>query len=88
MEGTVDRITGSIVAARALGNYLKRHPFASEFFADPGAISPRVALKMAKMALYRFRPGSIVYLTNEAGFGTRWKLELKNGKPIGDAVSA
>jgi len=88
MEGTVEPISGAAATARALATYLKCYPFAKEFFADPGSISPRVALKMRKMALYRFRPDNIRYLNNEAGFGTRWKLELKGGKPFGDAVLA
>jgi uncharacterized protein len=86
MEGTVGPFAGTAAKARALATYLKRYPFTKDFFVDPGAISPGVALKMAKMALYRFRPDNIRFLNNEAGFGTRWKLELKNGKPIGDAV--
>ncbi|MEJ2715926.1 MAG: pyridoxamine 5'-phosphate oxidase family protein [Deltaproteobacteria bacterium] len=85
MEGTVERIKGVRAQARALATYLKRYPFAREFLSHPSALSPSVALKMAKVALYRFRPTTILYMDNEQGFGTRRKLNIENGKAVGDA---
>lgn len=85
MEGTVERVTGVRALARALKTYMKRYPFAREFLSDPGAISPSAVLKVAKVALYRFRPRTILYVDNEQGFGTRWKLEIENGKAVGEA---
>jgi hypothetical protein len=32
---------------------------------------------------FTFRPDAILYLDNEAGFGTRWKLEVEGGKTCG-----
>jgi uncharacterized protein YhbP (UPF0306 family) len=85
MEGTVERVKGVRAQARALTAYLKRYPFAREFLSDPSALSASLARKMAKVALYRFRPTTILYVDNEEGFGTRWKLEIENGKAVGDA---
>ena len=86
MEGTVAPITGTVAKARALTAYLKRYPFAKEFFTVPAAISPGVALKITNLGLYIFRPENIRYLDNEPGFGTRWKLEIVDGKPVGEPV--
>jgi uncharacterized protein YhbP (UPF0306 family) len=88
LEGSVEPLTGATAKARALATYLKRYPFAKEFFVYPAAISPGVVLKMARMVLYRFRPDNILFMSNEAAFGTRWKLKLRKGKPVGEAVLA
>ena len=86
MEGTVERVTGIRAQARALAIFLRRYPFAREFISDPSALSASIAKKVSNVALYRFRPTKILYVDNEMGFGTRWKLEIDNGKPVGDAV--
>jgi len=86
MEGTVEPITGPSATARAITDYLKRYPFAKEFFAVPTALSRDVLFKMTKIGLYRFRPANIRFLDNEPGFGTRWKLEMMDGKPVGEPV--
>jgi uncharacterized protein YhbP (UPF0306 family) len=85
MEGTVERVTGVRALARALKTYMKRYPFAREFLSDPAGLSPSLARKVANVALYRFRPTTILYVDNEQGFGTRWKLEIEDGKAVGDA---
>jgi len=86
MEGRVERIEGVRARAGAVATYLKRYPFAKEFISSPGAVSTGVALKAAGIDLYVFRPDRIRYMDNEAGFGTRWKLEIENGKAVGDVV--
>jgi uncharacterized protein YhbP (UPF0306 family) len=86
LEGTVERIKGPVAIARATATFIKRFPFVSEFFSDPETLSAGLAKKMAKVALYRFRPSSIRYLTNEERFGRRWRLVFRNGQPIGDLI--
>jgi uncharacterized protein YhbP (UPF0306 family) len=88
MEGTVAPVKGAVALTRALATYVKRYPFAKEFLSDPKGISGRIAKKMAKVALYVFRPEKILYVNNEAGFGTRWMLEVKDGRAVGDPVRA
>ena len=83
MEGHIHAVTTAQGRARAISTYLKRHPFVSEFLSDPLAIGAGVAKKMSKVELYFFRPDTILYLDNEAGFGTRWKLEVEEGKACG-----
>ncbi len=86
MEGTVQQIDSATGSIRAFAVYLKKYPFVREFFQDPGAISAQVASKMARVALYLFRPETILYLNNAEGFGTRWRLDVSNGRPAGDPV--
>jgi uncharacterized protein YhbP (UPF0306 family) len=85
MEGHIHAVTTAKGKARAISTYLKRHPFVSEFLSDPLSIGAQVAKKMSKVELYFFRPDAILYLDNEAGFGTRWKLEVEGGKASGPA---
>jgi len=85
MEGHIHAVNTAKGKARAISTYLKRHPFVSEFLSDPLSISAKVAKKMSKVELYFFRPDAILYLDNEAGFGTRWKLEVEGGKASGPA---
>ena len=80
MEGHIHAVTTAKGKARAISTYLNRHPFVSEFLSDPLSISAQVAKKMSKVELYFFRPDTILYLDNEAGFGTRWKLEVEEGR--------
>ena len=84
MEGQVEPITGKSARGRALSVYLKRYPFVREFFSSPLSVAAGMAKKMAKIELYLFRPQRILYVNNEAGFGTRWQLEVWEGKAVGE----
>lgn len=86
MEGRVEKVTGIVHKAGCLATYLRRHPFVKEFLSDPAGIGPGVASKTANLALYLFRPESIRYVSNEVGFGKKWKFLLQNGKPVGDVI--
>ncbi len=86
MEGTVGRVAGALAKAKALATYLRRYPFAKEFIPDPRSFSDGPFGKAAEVALYVFAPESILYLNNEDGFGARWKLEIKDGKAVGEPV--
>jgi len=80
MEGRIESVTTAQAKARAISTYLKRHPFVSEFFSEPLSISAEVAKKMFKVQLYLFRPDTILYLDNAIRFGTRWQLEVREGR--------
>jgi uncharacterized protein YhbP (UPF0306 family) len=86
MEGMVEPITSKWALARSTAIYIKRYSFVRQFLSDPRSVSTEVATKMTKVALYIFRPHSILYINNEKGFGNRWKLEIKDGKPVGEPV--
>jgi uncharacterized protein YhbP (UPF0306 family) len=80
LEGLVEPITGVTAKARALTTYLLRYPFVKDFISRPGLIADGLAGKMAKIALYVFRPDYVFFVDNEIGFGKRQKLEIRNGK--------
>ena len=86
LEGTVERIKGPVALARATATFVKRYPFVGDFFSDPETLSMGLAKKMAKVTLYRFKPTSIRYLTNEERFGRRWRLEYRDGEPVGEPI--
>ncbi len=86
MGGQVERMTGAKARARALAAYLRRYPFVKEFFSEHEAMSSQIAKKVAGVNLYAFRPLDILYVENAAGFGTRWKLQIEDGRAVGDPV--
>jgi uncharacterized protein len=84
IEGRVERVVSAADRAAALATFFRRHAFVSEFFSDPLSIGVQTSGKMSRVNLYIFRPRTILYINNEAGFGTRWKLEIHKGKTVGD----
>lgn len=86
MEGKVAKITGIADKAACLATYLMRYPFVKQFFSDPSGIGAEVLSKTANVALYIFRPESIRYLSNEVGFGKKWKFEIRDGNAVGEVI--
>lgn len=86
LEGNVQPITGTVALTRATATYLKRYPFVKDFLTNPASISREAVAKISKVALYMFRPRTVRYVDNSVGFGTRWKLEIENGRPVGEPV--
>ncbi len=87
LEGNVQPITGAVALGRATAAYLKRYPFVRDFLSNPASISIEAVAKISKVALYVFRPTTVRYVDNSVGFGTRWRLEIENGRPVGEPVS-
>ncbi len=86
MEGYVEPVTSMTASIRALTIYTMRYPFVKEFFGDPVSVSAQLARKMGRVKPYVFRPRTILYVDNAEGFGTRWKLEIIDGRPTGEPV--
>lgn len=86
LEGSVKPIVGAVALGRATATYLKRYPFVREFLTNPASISREAVAKISKVGLYVFSTRSVRYVDNSAGFGTRWKLEIENGRPVGEPV--
>jgi uncharacterized protein YhbP (UPF0306 family) len=82
MNGTVRLLTKLSDITRAASAYFKRHPFARDFFSNSKLISTELS-KKTKVALYVFGIKSIHYLDNSYGFGTRWKIDIQDGRVIG-----
>jgi len=88
MEGRVEPVSSKPAQVHALSVYLKRYPFVREFLSSPLSVAAGVAKKMSKIKLYLFRPERILYVNNEAGFGTRWQLEVREGQSLGEPTLA
>jgi len=88
MEGRVEPVSGKSAHVHALSVYLKRYPFVREFLSSPLAVGAGIAKKMSKIELYLFRPERILYVNNEAGFGTRWQQEVREGQTVGEPTLA
>lgn len=86
IEGTVEPISSALDVAGATATYLKKYPFVSRLFTDTDGMSAVLASKVARVALYVLRCQSIRYVNNSEGFGSRWKLVIKDGRPIGNPV--
>lgn len=86
MEGNVRLIVSAIARAKAVACYIKRHPFVTQFLSDPLSVSAQAAKKVSKVDLYVFRPETVYYVDNEAGFGSRWRLDVEEGKPSGTPI--
>jgi len=84
LGGRVERITTKAAKAKALAFYIGRYPFVGEFLTDPGHFDTNAARKVLGVGLYLFRPTTILYIDNEAGFGTRWKLDVVDGRAAGE----
>ncbi len=87
ISGRVDKLNSLASLASASGIYLKRYPFATDFFSKAGFISDILA-KKTRIMLYVFRSETIYYLDNSKDFGTRWKMEILNGRPTGHPVKS
>lgn len=86
LAGTVERITSVIERAKAAAVYLKRYPFVRQFLTEPEALSIDVAAGVAGVSLYVFRTRTVRYVSNAEGFGIRWRLEISDGRPVGEPV--
>jgi uncharacterized protein len=88
MEGRVQTVSSTLSLGKATATFVRRYPFVKEFLGGSPGLSREIADKMTRVALYVFRPSSIRYLDNALGFGTRWKLEIRDGRAIGAPVLA
>lgn len=86
LAGTVEQITSVVDRAKAAAVYLKKFPFVKQFLADPSALSIDVAAGVSGISLYVFRSRTIRYVSNLEGFGIRWRLEISDGRPVGEPV--
>jgi len=84
IAGRVGSISSKVSKVKALAVYVRRHPFVREFLSDPGSFDPAAARKVMGVELYLFRSTTILYIDNEAGFGTRWKLDVTDGRATGE----
>jgi len=79
MEGVAMPVATIADKARALAAYFGKFPFARDLLDDPaGAV--RTAFRASA---HVFRPARVRYLDNRLGIGTRYSLDLRDGRPTG-----
>jgi uncharacterized protein YhbP (UPF0306 family) len=88
MEGRVTSVKGFMNVAQAVKTYTGKFPFSKDFFSDPAGVVGNVGKSLSRAAAHAFRPVKIYYLDNSLGFGVRWKMELEDGSPLGEAERA
>ncbi len=83
INGQVHSIKNLASLTVALKTYLKRFPFATDFFSNAGFISD-ILTKRTRITIYIFKSEAIYYLDNSKGFGTRWRIDIheKGPKPF------
>lgn len=79
MEGVAAPVETMGEKARAIAVYFGKFPFARDLLESPVS-----ALRTAfKASVHVFRPTRVRYLDNRLGMGTRFSLELDDGRPAG-----
>ncbi|RJR26612.1 MAG: hypothetical protein C4582_01455 [Desulfobacteraceae bacterium] len=71
MQGTVELVESFLESAEALGRYLKRFPFAMDFFEKKSKFDLRGFSERFGVRLYCFRPQLLLYTDNSIRFGFR-----------------
>jgi len=76
MSGRIQAVRTGIKAIQAIRAYLKKFPFAKEFFSDSESLDLTSFGKTFGVRLYKFRPDLIYYTDNRIHFGFRSKISL------------
>ena len=79
LEGRVEPVEGIKALARAAAVYCAKFPFAKALLQAPG----ETAAKMARVRPHVFIPQAVRLTDNRQGFGTRFLLSLRDGRPLG-----
>ena len=79
LEGRVEPVAGIKALARAAAVYCAKFPFAQALLEAPG----ETAAKMARVRPHVFLPEAVRLTDNRQGFGTRFLLRLRDGRPLG-----
>lgn len=88
------QISGQVTALKNLASmgsatrtYLKRYPFAADFFSNKGFILDVLA-RRTRIMLYAFKSETIFYLDNSKEFGVRWKIDVNDGRATGIPIKS
>jgi uncharacterized protein YhbP (UPF0306 family) len=76
MTGTIEAVSLGRETVEVLRAYLKKFPFAAEFFEGSQKIDTSSFFDRFRVKLYRFAPGMVYYLDNSIRFGFREKVSL------------
>jgi len=78
MSGVVKAVSIGPTALKAVRSYLRKFPFAKEFFESGDLIDPDAFSKRFRVRLYRFKPHLVYYLDNSIKFGFRERVHFQD----------
>jgi len=76
MSGSLHPLSLGLESVRALRAYLKKFPFAQEFFVSGEKLDLDGFAKRFRVRLYRFQPDLFYYMDNRIRFSFRERIEL------------
>jgi uncharacterized protein YhbP (UPF0306 family) len=76
MSGGLHPLSLGLESVRALRAYLKKFPFAQEFFSSGEKLDLDGFAKRFRVRLYRFQPELLYYMDNRIRFSFRERIEL------------
>jgi hypothetical protein len=76
MSGALHPVSLGLESVRALRAYLKKFPFAQEFFSSGQKMDLEGFAKRFRVRLFRFQPELLYYMDNRIRFSFRERLEL------------
>ena len=76
MSGRVRQRGPGLTAVQAVGAYVKKFPFAGDFFETGQALNLENFLKRFKVRFYSLEPRIVYYLDNQIKFGFREEVTL------------
>ena len=76
MSGGLHPLSLGLESVRALRAYLKKFPFAQEFFVSGEKLDLGGFAKRFRVRLYRFQPDLLYYMDNRIRFSFRERIEL------------
>jgi len=79
MSGTLHPLFPGLESLRALRAYLKKFPFAQDFFSSGDTLDLEGFAKRFRVRLYRFQPLLFYYMDNRIRFSFRENIRLQAG---------
>jgi uncharacterized protein YhbP (UPF0306 family) len=76
MSGALHPLSLGLESVRALRAYLKKFPFAQEFFSSGQKVDLEGFAKRFRVRLFRFQPELLYYMDNRIRFSFRERIEL------------
>ena len=76
MSGRISQLGPGLAAVQAVGAYVKKFPFTSDFFENGQALNLDNFIKRFKVRFYSLEPRLVYYLDNQIKFGFREEITL------------
>lgn len=76
MSGHIEALSPSITTAQVIKAYIKKFPFAKDFFTSDEPLNLESFINRFRVRLYQFKPHLVLYLDNRIQFGYRTEVQL------------